>query len=45
MPVEQSEQAAGNGGGDAVSAEYLNIPLKSLRDAPEENPSRSYLPP
>ena len=30
MPVKQNEQAAGNGGGDAVSAEYLNIPLSEI---------------
>jgi len=28
--VKQNEQAAGNGGGDAVSAEYLNIPLSEI---------------
>ena len=30
MPVKQNEQAAGNGGGDAVSAEDLNIPLSEI---------------
>ena len=30
MPVKQNEQAAGNGGGDAVSAKYLNIPLSEI---------------
>jgi hypothetical protein len=30
MPVKQNEQAAGNGDGDAVSAEYLNIPLSEI---------------
>ena len=30
MPVKQNEQAAGNGGGDAVSAEYPNIPLSGI---------------
>jgi ParB/RepB/Spo0J family partition protein len=30
MPVKQNEQAAGNGGGDAVSAEYLNIQLSEI---------------
>ena len=35
MPVQQNEQAAGNGGGDAISAEYLNIPLSEIViDAP-----------
>jgi len=29
-PVKQNDQAAGNGGGDAVSAEYLNIPLSEI---------------
>ena len=30
MPGKQNEQAAGNGVGDAVSAEYLNIPLSEI---------------
>ena len=30
MPVKQNEQAAGNGGRDAVSAEYLNIPFSEI---------------
>ena len=30
MPVKQNEQATGNGGGDTVGAEYLNIPLSEI---------------
>ena len=30
MPVQQNEQIAGNGGGETVSAEYLNIPLSEI---------------
>jgi hypothetical protein len=30
MQVKQNEQATENGGGNAVSAEYLNIPLSDI---------------
>jgi hypothetical protein len=30
MPAKQNEQAAGNGGGETISAKYLNIPLSEI---------------